>query len=222
MRKTTMNIFSKIALGAAIGILTTAACFGQKPDLKGRDVHRNSFKTRSTAAPQIKAEYVNSYYIGYDLDTAKYYIRANETREALAQLAFLWDELYQQPEAAQVEAVMRTLVRYNGTADQMIARLELARASIEARLSADHKWFYSVGKNYSQMFTAFDKDDYQDLSVRLGEFGKLSKSAPAGTPADLVNALAKLGQYSGKTTFSDNDVAVLKVQWDTIDKLIGA
>ena len=216
-----MNKLSKTILSIAIGMAAVGVIFGQQAKFPGRALTRHELAVNAADA-KIGAEYINSYYLGYDLESAKNFIRSDQTREALAQLAFLWDELYLQPEASQIESVMRMVIRFQGTADQKIAKLETVRTNIEARLKTDHKWYYSVGKTSSQMTIAVNAEDYSAFGAKLAELGKLATTAPAGTPAKLVSAMAKLGGYSGKTDLSDDDVAAIKAQWDAIDNMIGA
>lgn len=218
-----MNTVNKLAMVFVIGAAAVAGVFGQQTGSDGANLKKLiTTSGRSSTTSAIKSEYINSYYLGYDLESAKEHIRKKDTREALAQLAFLWDELYLQTEVPQVEAVMRMLVRGQGTPEFMISKLDAVKTSIEARLRIDHKWYYNVGKGYSQMTIAINDEDISGFKTKLGELGILGRTSPAGTPSEFVSALAKLGDYSGKSTLSDGDIAVIKAQWETIDSMIAA
>jgi hypothetical protein len=218
-----MSPVKSLVIGFVFVLAATAAAIGQ-PSASLNKLFKGvpTVRKAATSPSKVDAEYINSYYLGYDLASARDQIKKNEVRESLAQLAFLWDELYLQPEASQVEAVMRAVVRGQGTADMKIAKLDAAAASIETRLKADHKWYYSMGKAYSELEIASTDKDYDALDAKFIELGKLSKTAPMGTPADLVNALVKIGEISAKSTVTDADVAVLKEQFNVIDKMMGA
>ena len=217
-----MSKVKTLVFGLVLGVVAVASAFGQQSASLSKAIKMVPAARKAAAAAAVNSEYVNSYYLGYDLASAKEQIRKNETHDALAQLAFLWDELYLQPEASTVEAVMRAVVRGQGTADMKIAKLDAAAASIQARLKADHRWYYGIGKAYSELEIASTNKDADAIDTKFAELGKLSKTAPAGAPAELVSALSKVGEIGAKPTFTDNDVAVLKAQFDVIDKMMGA
>jgi len=216
-----MNTVKKFVLGLVIGIIGVVAATAQQTQTNNKLFKAVPVMKRTAAKAGVGGEYLNSYFLGYDLEAAKEHIRKNETRDALAQLAFLWDELYLQPEAAQVEAVLRAVVRGQGTADMKIAKLDSVATSLDTRLKPDHKWYYGVGKAYSQMTISGNNQDYTTMTMKLVELGKFGKTAPTGTPAELVAAMAKIGELVAKPNLSDDDVAVLKAQLETIDKVIG-
>ena len=88
-----MSTLKTIFAGILLSIVAVGAAFGQT-EFKGRTTGRHLLAAKSSAAAEsIKAEYVNSYYIGYDIVSIKEFIRKDEIREAMAQLAVLWDEL---------------------------------------------------------------------------------------------------------------------------------
>ena len=216
-----MNTVKKLVFGLVIGILGVVSVTAQQSEIQSKLFKSVPAVKRTAAKSSIGADYLNSYFLGYDLEAAKEHIRKNETREALAQLAFLWDELYLQPEASQVEAVLRAVVRNQGTTDMKIAKLDAVATSLDTRLKPDHKWYYSVGKTYSQMSVAANNDDFTTMTTRLVELGKLAKIAPTGTPTDLVNAMAKIGEIITKPKLTDDDIAVIKTQLTTIDNMMG-
>ena len=217
-----MNTVKKFVFGFVIGILGIVSVSAQQSEIKQKAFKSVPAVKRTAVKTGIGSDYLNSYFLGYDLESAKEQIRKNETREALAQLAFLWDELYLQPEASQVEAVLRAVVRGQGTADMKIAKLDSVATSLDARLKPDHKWYYSVGRTYSQVTITANNEDYKTFTTMLAEMGRLAKTSPAGTPSDLLAAMAKVGEIGTKANITDNDVAVLKAQLETIDKMIAA
>jgi hypothetical protein len=217
-----MKTVKKLVFGFVIGVLGVVAATAQQSQVNGKLFKAVPALKRAAAKSGIGAEYLNSYFLGYDLEAAKEHIRKKETREALAQLAFLWDELYLQPEASQVEAVLRAVVRGQGTIDMAIAKLDSVATSLDTRLKPDHKWYYNVGKTYSQVSITANNEDYKTFSMKLAELGKLAKTSPAGTPVDLITAMAKIGEIATKSDITDNDVAILKAQFETIDNVIGA
>ena len=216
----------------ALIVITLAGvlAFGQENRLAQRplqQIDRVQARTRaSSTAGAIGVENVNSYFIGYDFEAAAHLVAAGKTREALAQLAFLWDELSGQPESQQIESVMRMVIRGEGTSRQAVQKLELAQTGVEAKLRGDRRWYYDVGKTYSEMFITasnmLDTPDLRTFRQKLVSLGTLAKTAPAGTPAEFVSALAKLGEFGIKQTMSEQDINAMASLWETIDNTISA
>lgn len=213
-----MNLLNKLQIVALFGILAAGSVFGQ-------GLNEKRVMARPTSAPRttgkISADNVNNYYVGYDFDLVARYIKNEDKfRDSITQMTILWDELYQQPEAADIEALMRMTVRGQGTTDLQLARLEKAKASVEKRLTGESRWYYNVGLVYSQMFTALDAENMAGFKQSLNDMTKLSKTSPAGTPAEFVSALSKIGSLINHTQFGDDEAALFKNQCDAIDKII--
>ena len=213
-----MNLLNKFGIVALFGILAAGSVFGQSVRETGA-VARPVVSPRT--AGKISAENINNYFVGYDFDLVARYIKKDDkVRDSIAQMTILWDELYSQPEANDIEALMRMTVRGQGTTELQIAKLEKAKESVEKRLSGDARWYYNVGLAYSQMFTAIDAENMSAFKQSLGTIGKLSKASPAGTPTELVSALSKIGSLLNHDQFGDDEEAILKAQSEAIDKLI--
>ena len=214
-----MNLLNGLKIIALLGILAAGSVFGQGLNEK-RAMARTAISPKS--ASQFSSENANTFYVGYDFDLVARYIKKDDTdREAIAQMTVLWDELYLQPEATDIEALMRMTVRGQATKELQLGRLEKAKTSVEKRLTGDARWYYNAGRTYSQMFTALDAEDMAAFKQALADIDKLSKSSPAGTPAEFVAAMSKIGSLLTHTQFGDDEVAIFKAQCATIDKLIG-
>jgi hypothetical protein len=215
-----MNLLNKLKIVVLLGILAAGSAFGQET-LKNRSLARQM--PRAVTAGKISAENVNFYYIGYDFDAIPRYMKDDEKfRDSITQMTILWDELYQQPEASDIEALMRMTVRGSGTLEMRLARLEKAKTAYEKRVTGEGRWYYNVGLTYSQAFTALNAKDVTTFKQKLAALGTLSKGSPAGTPSDFVAALAKLGTFSTKAQFTSDDIAALGTQCDVIDGIITA
>ena len=217
-----MMFFAMVLVGASTGV----AIFGQDvqkghprtaPAAERTQRDGKAFGFRGVAASIAAADRA-SYYMGFDFEDAKHLIEEQKAAEAIIAAAYLWDSMSDQPEAKQIEAVLRMLVRGEGTPLQQIGRLETAQSSYETRLKGNRKWFYDLGKNYGQLFAYLCFGKTTSFKGKLTEIGKMGNTAPAGTPRDLVAALVKLGEYGAKESFSDDDVAAIGVQFGTIEK----
>ena len=215
-----MNLLNKLTVAALLGIVLVGGAFAQKLPMS-RSVARQT--PRAYTAGKISAENVNNYFVGYDFDLVARYMKDDDKfRDSLAQMTILWDELYQQPEATDIEALMRMTTRGQGTLDLKLARLEKAKASVEKRLTGEARWYYNVGFAYSALFTAMNGKDFDGFKKQLGTLGTLGASAPTGTPSNFVSALNSIGSFSNKSQFTDADIAVLEKQCDAVSDIISA
>jgi len=216
-----MNLLNKLNIVVLLGLLAAGSAFGQSAIRKNCPLARQM--PQALAAGKISAENVNKLWIGYDFDTAAAYMKdEKQLRESITQLTFLWDELYLQPEAADIEALMRMMVRGEGDLDFRLARLAKAKASVEKRLTGEARWYYSVGLAYSEMTTAYNEENIQAFKAKLTELGRLSKVAPAGAPVELTSALSKFGSLSTRPQFGDDEFAFWQLQCEVVDHMIAA
>jgi hypothetical protein len=225
MKMKTLGRFLTVVM---VGVFASALAFGQNNILSGRDFgHTRSVKTARTKVLQQQADSIsnanlNNYYIGYDFVMSRKLIGEDDLSKCLARLAILWDELEGQPEAAQIETLMRMVVRGNGSVQERVAKLNAAQVAIELRYKGEQKWYYNVGKAYTKLSLDLNAKDGDAVQARMLELGKLGKSAPATVPPAFTAALVKIGDYGAKSSFTDNDVQAITSQFDTIDKIIGA
>lgn len=212
---------------AAIGVFASALVFGQNSLLTVRAMKHDRSATKVVRAARIgadaiSAENVNNYFIGGDLVSSRNFILSEDQRNAITQLAVLWDELQGQPEAVQMEALLRMQIRSTGTIKDRLNKLDAIQAAVEARFKGEQKWFYNVGKAYTQMYIGLNGKDVVAVKNNMVELGNLAKTAPASSPTAFTTALATLGQLGGKSSLTDAEIATVQAQFDAIDKIIYA
>jgi hypothetical protein len=212
---------------AVVGVFASALVFGQNSVLTVRAMKHDRSAQRAvraarTGAEAISAENVNNYFIGGDFVSSRNFILSEDQRNAITQLAVLWDELQGQPEAAQMEALLRMQIRGSGTVKDRLNKLDAVQSAVETRFKGEQKWFYNVGKSYTQMYTALNGKDIVAMKNSMVELGNLAKTAPASSPATFTTALATLGQMGGKSSLTDAEIAIVQAQFDAIDKMIYA
>ena len=212
---------------AAIGVFASALVFGQNSLLTVRAMKHDRSATKVVRAARIgadaiSAENVNNYFIGGDLVSSRNFILSEDQRNAITQLAVLWDELQGQPEAVQMEALLRMQIRSTGTIKDRLNKLDAIQAAVETRFKGEQKWFYNVGKAYTQMYIGLNGKDVVAVKNNMVELGNLAKTAPASSPTAFTTALAMLGQLGGKSSLTDAEVATVQAQFDAIDKIIYA
>jgi hypothetical protein len=224
MKMKTLVRFLTVAM---VGVFASALVFGQNSVLTVRAMkHDRSAQTAvraaRTGADAISAENVNNYFMGGDFVSSRNFILSEDQRNAITQLAVLWDELQGQPEAAQMEALLRMQIRGSGTVKDRLNKLDAVQSAVETRFKGEQKWFYNVGKSYTQMYTALNGKDIVAMKNSMVELGNLAKTAPASSPATFTTALATLGQMGGKSSLTDAEIAIVQAQFDAIDKMIYA
>lgn len=212
---------------AAVGVFASALVFGQNSLLTVRAMKHDRSATKVVRAARIgadaiSAENVNNYFIGGDLVSSRNFILSEDQRNAITQLAVVWDELQGQPEAVQMEALLRMQIRSTGTIKDRLNKLDAIQAAVEARFKGEQKWFYNVGKAYTQMYIGLNGKDVVAVKNNMVELGNLAKTAPASSPTSFTTALATLGQLGGKSSLTDAEIATVQAQFDAIDKIIYA
>lgn len=210
---------------AVVGVFASALVFGQNSLLTVRAIKHDRSATKVVRAARIgadaiSAENVNNYFIGGDLVSSRNFILSEDQRNAITQLAVLWDELQGQPEAAQMETLLRMQIRSTGTIKDRLNKLDAIQAAVETRFKGEQKWFYNVGKAYTQMYVGLNGKDLVAVKNNMVELGNLAKTAPASSPTAFTTALAMLGQLGGKSSLTDAEVATVQAQFDAIDKVI--
>ena len=210
---------------AVVGVFASALVLGQNSLLTVRAIKHDRSATKVVRAARIgadaiSAENVNNYFIGGDLVSSRNFILSEDQRNAITQLAVLWDELQGQPEAAQMETLLRMQIRSTGTIKDRLNKLDAIQAAVETRFKGEQKWFYNVGKAYTQMYVGLNGKDLVAVKNNMVELGNLAKTAPASSPTAFTTALAMLGQLGGKSSLTDAEVATVQAQFDAIDKVI--
>ena len=223
-----MKTLGRFLIVVTIGIFASSLAFGQSSVLTihGLD-HNRSVKVAKTRGIQsstdtISSANLNNYYIGYDFVMSRKLIGEDDHSKCLSRLTILWDELEGQPEASQIETLMRMVVRGYGTEEDRLAKLDAAQVAVELRIKGDQKWFYSLGKSYTKLSFDLEAKDSNVIRARMVELGKLGQSAPTTVPPAFAAALVKIGVYAAKSSLSDDDVAVVTTQFETIDKILTA
>lgn len=224
-----MRTIFNLVIGSVITAILTSAAFAQTGEVSASQLRSlaevkatRGLALRPESVSAIKPENVNAYYFGFDFEDAKHLVEEDKAKEAVISLVILWDGLQGTAEAAQVENVLRMVVRGQGSPSERVTILEMAQKSLEQRLAGEQKWFYSVGQTYGAMLTHICSGKIASVKAKMIEMGRLAKTAPAGTPSTLVGALAKLGAFGTKSSYTDDDITAITVQWDAIENAMKA
>jgi len=203
------NIKTTAIFTLVISALTFAAntfTFGQKPV-----EHRvKAFGKRAMMPGQVSAASQNAYQIGKDFTMA---INDSKTMKdngdnfnyTIVDLVYLIDELEGQAEGAQLQTMMKQIIR--GQKDQTLVSNEIAAISNTYlnRQTAEQKWFFNVGTSQMRLMYAGWAKDATATAKNLKDLQLLMKTAPLGTPKLVIEAINGLSKYATLTPFTVAD-----------------
>ena len=225
--RTIVNIVIFIMVLATVGsaVFAQGSVSSQRPmrSLAGFESVRSAAGHRLTA-DKVDPVNAENFYIGYDLQAVRYYIAEGQSKEALTLLINLWNVVGNEDETRLIEDCA-AMFKVTGSFKECSSEISGLEKSIESRLTGEKRWYYDVGKNYSLMFivvAAPDGDAEQEFRKQLDTLGKLAASAPDGTPAGFVTALAELGGYATKDLDSHAAVVAIEGLFDEIDNAVNA
>jgi hypothetical protein len=100
---------------------------------------------------------------------------------------------------------MRSIIR--GQKDQTLVSSEIAAISITYlnRQSGEQKWFFNVGTSQMRLMYAGWAKDATATAKHLKDLQLLTKTAPAGTPKLIIEAINGLSKYATMNPFTVAD-----------------
>jgi hypothetical protein len=113
-------------------------------------------------------------------DSKKMKDNSDNFNYTIVDLVYLIDELEGQPEAAQLQTMMKQIIR--GQKDQSLVSNEIAVISNTYlnRQTAEQKWFFNVGTSQMRLMYAGWAKDATATSKNLKDLQLLMKNAPWG------------------------------------------
>ena len=180
--------------------------FGQKPV-----EHRvETSRKRGMMPGPVSAASQSAYQIGKDFamavdDSKTMKDNGDNFNYTIVDLVYLIDELEGQAEAAQLQTLMKQIVR--GQKDQTLVSGEIAAISNTYlnRQTADQKWFFNVGTSQMRLMYAGWAKDATATAKHLKDLQLLTKSAPVGTPKLIIEAINGLSKYATLNPFTVAD-----------------
>lgn len=196
-----------VAILTAFSFATSTNALAQKPR-QTRETRTGN--NRRSMMPGVAASNKLSYQIGKDfaiaIEDAKYMKNDNESFNfAIIDLVFLIDGLEGQAEAAQLQAILKGVVR--GSKDLTMVSSEIASVSKTyfARQTAEQKWYFAVGSTQMNLMVAGWSKDAIGAAKNTKELQALAKTAPAGTPTLVLEAIKGLSKYASMAPLTAND-----------------
>jgi hypothetical protein len=140
----------------------------------------------------------------------------------IVDLVYLIDELEGQAEAAQLQAILKGVVR--GTKDLTAISGEVAVISntFLTRQAAEQKWYFNVGSSQMNLMIAGWSKDAVAANKNMKDLQNLSKTSPLGTPPLMLEAIKGLSKYAAMTPMTVNDFSDLVADTKLITTLMYA
>ncbi len=199
--------FTFAAAVLAAAVFAASSVYAQSPRETRVD---GQSATRRSTMPGVSAANQNSYQIGKDFAMA---IEDSKTMKdnndsfnyTIVDLVYLIDELEGQAEAAQLQAILKGVVR--GTKDLTKVSSEIAAISSTyfTRQTAEQKWYFNVGSAQMNLMLAGYGKDAAGTAKNLKELQQLVKTAPAGTSKLILEAINGLAKYATLNPFTVAD-----------------
>lgn len=199
--------FAFVAAFLAAVTFASSSAFAQSP----REVRVESQTvTRRATMPGVNAVNQSAYQIGKDFamaigDSKTMKDNNDSFNYAIVDLVYLIDELEGKAEAAQLQAILKAVVR--GTKDLTKVSSEIAAISSTyfTRQTAEQKWFYNVGTAQMNLMLAGYAKDAAGTAKNLKDLQQLVKTAPQGTSKLILEAINGLSKYATLNPFTVAD-----------------
>ena len=225
------QIVNKMLVTVALAALTAGAALAQKPNKQNkpafepRKESKQVLQSKSLVAKAgdaaITPANVDSFEHGYDFVRAAYFSGAIEEMEengmAIVELAYLIDALEGQPEAAQLQKVLKQVLRYEGTQDERFQAVEQAANSYVARQKGEAAWYFKTGYAMTRLSLALYLGDNADVQKQLQAVKTLSETAPNTVSTEVLNPMKTLAKYAPKGIYTNDEMVAMD---DTVNGIL--
>lgn len=223
-------IFAAIVL-AVFALTANSWAFGQKPQSNGelrsagRAVARGGGANalRGVVSPANRQTFQVGKNFAMAIDDAKYMgIEDDMFNYAVVDLVYLIDSLEGQPEAQQLQAILKGIVR--DTKDLALVSGEIATISKSylARQTTEKKWYFNVGSAQMNLLLAGWGKDGAGSVASVKELQTLARTAPQGTPQIVLDAIRGLSKYAARVSLTEADFTALTTDTKIITTLVYA
>ena len=199
------------------GISFAASNDGTNSSAKNAPARMLSAKVRPTIkalSAAVAAPNRRAYYIAKDFGFAISDCKAIDIDEdsldyTIVDLVYLIDHLEGQPEAAQLQSILKDVIHGDEYGVVMAEKIESISKAYVARLASEQKWYFNVGQTQIFLTYAAWRNDAVAIKTRLKEMQELAKIAPSGTAISILNAVNGLAKYIAKTTLTKEDFTAI-------------
>jgi hypothetical protein len=128
---------------------------------------------------------------------------------AIVELVYLVDRLEGQPQAAQLQRVLKMTVRETGTVEQLWAAMRNAIALHRESLQGEARWYFRAGVIVPGIMLNTYAGDAPRLRAELYDLQQLVQDAPRGMPAAVLAPMRQLAKYAAQATYSQDDLVAI-------------
>jgi len=222
---TNFKIYAFMTLALTVFAITGSTyATAQKP----RELRTANVETsRRGMMPGVSSADQLTYQVGKDLtcliNDAKTMKDDNESfNYAVVDLVYLIDELEGQAEAAQLQAILKAIVRGKTDLATVSAQISSISNTYFTRQAAEQKWYFNVGKSQMNLMIAGWNKDAEAINKNAKELQNLSKTAPVGTSQLVLESIKGVSKYATMAQFTNFDFEDLVDDAKMITKLVYA
>ena len=227
MKQTIKQTINKLFVVVAVATILTGAVSAQQTQknreqfeqlirensqIQTTEIQTNIAATQNERAVTPKKNLTNqdNFNLGKDLALAKFDasgIGKNEDAASytILDLVYLIDRFEDQPEAANLKAILKSVVRETADSDRVQKDIDMVFKIYLKRQNAGQKWYLNAGMTSMNLSIATYFGEDAGIKKGLSELQALIKIAPKGTPKEIIDPMNVLAKYVTKTAFTEED-----------------
>lgn len=211
----------------AIGIFAVAGAAAAQPDVRRSSRGETDTKRDAAMRGVVNAANRQAFQIGKNfavaIDDAKYMGTDEEMfNYAIVDLVYLIDSLEGQPEAVQLQTLLKGIVRETKEIAAVSSEISAISKSFFARQTTEKRWYFNVGVAQMNLLLAGWGKDSTGSVTNVKELQTLAKTPPAGTPQIVLDAIKGLAVYAVKPKLEQADFTSLVNDTKIITTLVYA
>ncbi|MDQ3816493.1 MAG: hypothetical protein M3362_02230 [Acidobacteriota bacterium] len=219
-KRVVVSVMTLAALALALPFSALARGGNQVAGLAVSKQARSASGTRSATNGISKAN-VDSFNTGFALVRAMYLAGlAQEDEEsapdAIVEIVYLADQFEGQPEAGQLQKLLKMVVRNTGTREERWGIVQDVINTHRKRIEGEALWYFNAGVVVPEISLNAYMKDSAGLKSSFGSLQKLIADAPKGVPASVLTPMQQLAKYATQTTYSKDDLAAISSTTGTV------
>ncbi len=157
---------------------------------------------------------VESFSTGFAMVRVMYYAGTDKAEDgdasAILELVYLIDKFEGQPaEAAQLQKVLKMVVRNTGTRQERWNAVQDAINTHRKSLHGEALWYFNLGVIVPKLSLYAYLKDSAGLKSDFSSFQQLVQNAPQGVPAAVLTPMQQLAKYATQASYSNDELAAI-------------
>src|SRR2546421_5918159 len=164
---------------------------------------------------------VDSFNTGFALVRAMYLASVSQEDEesapdAIVEIVYFADEFEGQPEAAQLQKLLKMIVRKTGTRQERWDAAQDVINTHQKRLQGESLWYFNAGVVIPKISLSTYLKDSAGLKSDFNSLQKLVENAPQGIPASVLTPMRQLAKYATQASYSKDDLSAIASTTGTV------